>query len=325
MVHLDPCGNFLARGLVVDHDLAGKQLGHAGGVVLDDEFLELNGEGQLLQHDAVGLAQDGGAGLRTLAHQQVAAKGGVIDTQPVLGFDIGNQPAAGVRRLAAQPHLRTHHQVAIEQAAQAHQHDGAVGGDVADLVGCTDLGRHHPAWACGGVTLLQLDLPASRDEQLAQPLGLGLGRTDQRSLRLVVKGLETLFADVFFVGFQVDEYLGRVAGNAQRGAGHQKSQDQQKPPRAIDRVELHRRKHIGPKRPELVDVIVHRLVLLEHRANDGGDANQRQQRDGKPHGRQQLHRSAQRARCGLEFNTLGGNSHGWIVPCRNINKKSGSC
>ncbi|MNT62679.1 hypothetical protein D3C72_2004230 [compost metagenome] len=53
MVHFHAGRRFLARGLVVDDDLAGKQLGHAGGVVLHDELLELDGKRQVLQQHAV--------------------------------------------------------------------------------------------------------------------------------------------------------------------------------------------------------------------------------------------------------------------------------
>ena len=39
MVDLNPRIRFFARRLVVDDDIAGKKLGHAGGVILNDEFL----------------------------------------------------------------------------------------------------------------------------------------------------------------------------------------------------------------------------------------------------------------------------------------------
>jgi hypothetical protein len=65
--------------------------------------------------------------------------------QPVLRRHVGDHAAAGVGLLAAQQHLGAHDQVAIEQAAQAHQHDGAVRGQVADLVHGAGLGGDHPA------------------------------------------------------------------------------------------------------------------------------------------------------------------------------------
>jgi hypothetical protein len=165
----------LAGGEVVDHDVAGEQLGHAGGVVVDDELLELDRERQLLQQDAVGLAQDGGAGLRALGHHQVAAEGGVGRAQPVLGLDVGDHAAARVHRLAAHPGHGAHEQVAVQQPAQAHQHDGAVRGDVADLVGRALLGRHHPAGAALARALLQAHLPAAGGQLLADAPGAGGG------------------------------------------------------------------------------------------------------------------------------------------------------
>ena len=96
-------------------------------------------------------------------------------------------------------------------------------------------------------------------------------------MRPVAKGLQALLADVFLVGFEIDKYLWRIARNAQRGAGHQKSQNQQKPPGAVDRIKADSRKHISPERAKLIDVIGNRLVLLQHGANDRRDADHREQ------------------------------------------------
>lgn len=115
VVDLDALFQLLARGLVVDDDLAGKQLGHARGVVLDDELLELHRKGQLLQQHAIGLRQDGRARRAALGHQQVAAEGGVAFAQPVLLGHLGDQATAGIRCFASQPHLRTHDKVTVEQ------------------------------------------------------------------------------------------------------------------------------------------------------------------------------------------------------------------
>ncbi|MNT52784.1 hypothetical protein D3C72_1898240 [compost metagenome] len=60
MVDFNALFDFFTRFFVVDHDLACKQLGHTRGVVLDDEFLELDREWQLLQQDAIRLAENGG-------------------------------------------------------------------------------------------------------------------------------------------------------------------------------------------------------------------------------------------------------------------------
>ena len=161
VVHLDACFTLLAGGLVVDDDVAGKQLGHAGRVVLDDELFQLDDKGQILQQDAIGLVQDGGARSRVFGHQQIGAEGRVAIGQTVLRGHIGNQATTVVNFLTAKPHLGTHSQVAIEQTAHTHQHNGRVRRDVTDLVGRTRFCRQHPALARRGVALLQLDFPAT--------------------------------------------------------------------------------------------------------------------------------------------------------------------
>jgi len=147
VVDLDAGRNSGPGFLVVQHDFAGKQLGHTGGVVLDNKFLEFDRERQVLQHHAFGLVQDGGAGLRTFGHQNIATKGRIVGPHAVFGGHIGNQPTALVDRLSVEQHLALDDQVAIKQSAQADQHNGAVGGDIAQLVGGTGFGGHHPALA----------------------------------------------------------------------------------------------------------------------------------------------------------------------------------
>ena len=237
----------------------------------------------------------------------------------MLGFHVGDHAAAGVDGFAVEQHLRPHDQVAIQQAANAHQHDGAVGGDVTNLVGSAGFGGDHPtvlerrACRCSSASRqlarLQLHLPAAAHQQRANAFGRGLRRFTQICRRLVPKRLQTLFADVFFVGFQIHNDLRRVARDTQGRAGDEKREDQQKPPGAVDRIQTGVAKHLGPKRPELVDVIGRRLVLLEHGADHRGDADDRQQRNREPHRRQQLHRSTHGARRRFDLNAFGGNRH----------------
>ncbi|MCY1535347.1 hypothetical protein D9M68_707480 [compost metagenome] len=134
------------------------------------------------------------------------------------------------------------------------------------------------------------------------------------------KSLETLLADVFLVGLEVHQDLGRVARDAQAGADHQKREDQQKPPGAVDREQPGTAKHIGPERAELVDVVVQGFVLLDHGPDDRRDADHRQQRNRKPHGRQQLNQLAGEARPGADLQALGRYGHLGVVK----NKKGGS-
>ena len=177
---------------------------------------------------------------------------------------IGNQSAAGVGGFVIEPHLRAHDHVAIEQATDAHQHDGAVRRDVAKLVGRPFFGGDHPARR----SVLKLDLPATLHQRLADAAGGQLGRLDQRALGAMAKCLEALFANVFLELVQVKQNFWRVAGDAQGGRGDQKSQNQQKPPGAIDRIQAHQAEHLRPKRSKLIHIVAQRLMLLEHGADD---------------------------------------------------------
>jgi hypothetical protein len=233
----------------------------------------------------------------------------VAVAQAVLRRHIGNQAATGVGGFIVEPHLRAHDHVAVEQAAYAHQHDGAVRRDIAQLVGRAFFGRHHPAAAFGRLALLQFDLPAALHQRLADAARGHFGRFGKRGFGAVAESLEALLADVFLELVQIHQDFGCVARNAQRGGNHQESQDQQEPPGAVDGVEAEQAEHLRPERPELVHVIDQRLGLLEHRADDGGDADDRQQRDRKPHGRQQFHRRPQTAGAPIDLHTLGGNCH----------------
>jgi hypothetical protein len=91
-----------------------------------------------------------------------------------------------------------------------------------------------------------------------------------------------------------------------RGADHQEQQDQQEPPGAVDRIEPRRPEELGPERPELVDVVVDRLVLLDDRADDRGDADDGEQRDREAHRREQLHRRAKHLRAAMHAKAMGG-------------------
>ena len=223
---------------------------------------------------------------------------------------IGDQATATVNRLATKPHLGAHHQVPVQQATHTNQHDGRVRCDVADFVGRACLGCQHPAGALRRFARLQLHLPAPGCQQLPQTVGGSLRAFAQVTLGFVVKRFQALFADVFFVGLEVCQDLWRVAGNAQAGAQDQKGQDQQKPPRAVHRVQFQSRKQLGPKRTELVDVIGGRFVLLQHGANDRGNANDGQKRNGKPHGRQQLQHGLASWRSALGWGAGSDRRHG---------------
>ena len=273
MINLNAGRNFLAGFFVVDHDVTGKQFRHAGRVILDHKFFQFNRKRQLLQKHTTGLIEHGCARLRTFSHQQIATESRVGTAQAVLVGHVGNQAAAGKHSFVVEPHLRANHQIAIEQTAQAYQHNGAVRRNVAELVGSTLFGGHHPA--C--VTLLKLDAPAALHQCLADAPGGGFRHFGLLAFCAVTKGLETLLADVFFVVLELGQDFGGVTADAQAGAQNQKSQNQQKPPGAVNRVQAAQAEHLGPEGAELVDVVGEGFLLLEHRADDRCDADEREQ------------------------------------------------
>ena len=269
-------------------DIAGKELGHAGGVIVHHKFFQLDGKGQILQQHARRLRQDHGRCPPPFRDQQIASERGIVNRQPVLGRHIGNQPAAAEHRLTAEPHLCPHNQVAIQQATDANQHDRTVCRQVPQFIGHAHLGCHHPTFPGRGRTRLQLDAPTRSHQSLADATCLGLRISGQSGFSLVSECLQALLTDVFLEGAQIIQDFGRVAHDAQTGADHQKGQNQQEPPCAVHRIQVQLAEDLRPERTELVDVVVDGLLLLQHGPNDRCDADDGQQRNGKPHGGQQF-------------------------------------
>ena len=58
MIHLNPCRHRLLGRVVMNDDIAGEELGHAGGVIVHHKFFQLDGKGQILQEHARRLRQD---------------------------------------------------------------------------------------------------------------------------------------------------------------------------------------------------------------------------------------------------------------------------
>ncbi|MNM74696.1 hypothetical protein D3C81_864610 [compost metagenome] len=296
LVHLDGGLGLLAGDAVGDDHVGGEQLGHAGLVEVDRELLERERERQVLHQRAVGDVQDGrGHGL-PLGHVGIAAKTGVGRRQPVLRRDLADHRVAADRGLATQPHLRADQHVAIEQAADADHHDGGMRQDIADLVGGPRLARQQR----GAVMVDGLDAVAAVAQQRRQPAGRLGARARAVELAAMVEGAQAALAHMVLPRAHVRNHLGRVAHQAERGGHHQEGQDQQEPPRAVDFLQRQRMEDIGPERPELVDVVRIRLVLLEHGADHAGDGDHGQQRDREAHRGHQFDRVAQHAVRGLQ-------------------------
>ena len=124
--------------------------------MLYDEFFQFNRKRQILQQHAAALVEDGGGGACAFGHKHIAAKSGVAGRQAMLRGHFGNHSATCKDRLAAKPLLHADEQIPVEQAADAHEHDGAVGGDVAQLISAARFGGDHGTV----LTLLDFDFPA---------------------------------------------------------------------------------------------------------------------------------------------------------------------
>jgi hypothetical protein len=284
LVDLD-AGAALAVGIAQQH-LAGEQLRHAGVVVLDDEALEFQLEGQALPDAAAGQVDARDLALAALGHEEVGAEGRRARLQHMARLD---RTAALVELLALQAHGGLHEQVAVQQAAQADQHDGAMRGQVAELVHLALARRQQRALG----SRVDARLPAGGLQALQRQRRGGGGVHLQLGLGVVGVGTQRLRADRQLGVAPVARDLGRLAGDAQAGAEDQEGQDQQEPGRAVDRVQIQRAEQLGPEGAELVDVIGQRFTLAHHGADDGGDADDAQQRDGKAHRGQQVLELAQ--------------------------------
>ncbi len=278
---------------VVQDDLAAVERRAAGGLVLlAGEAGEFDDEGQVLQHDAVVHQQDRRALDAAFGYQQVGAKARVQRREPMLGRHLVDHAAAEERLLVLEEHLGADQEAAVEQAADEDQHDRAMRGQVAVAVRfALARGDHH---AVG--PRLDLGLPAAARQQRRHALERGVAAFGHRAAGLVPEGQQRLLADVFLVRLQLGDDLGRGAHDAQTRRDDEEAQHQHVPPRAVDREQPDRVEHLGPERPELVDVVVEWLVLQDDGADHRGDADDRQQRDREAHRRQQLDELTQQTR-----------------------------
>ncbi|MNS45679.1 hypothetical protein D3C72_781550 [compost metagenome] len=271
LIDLDRRLGLLARGAVRHHHVRGEQLRHARGVVIHREFLERDRERQVLDQRAVGNVQDGCGHRGALGHEGIAPEPGIARRQPVLGRNLADDGVAVDRALAAEPHLGANQHVAIEQAANADHHDGRVRQDVAELVRRPGLGRQER----GALVRHRLHAVATVAQQCGQPVHRLVTAARGLVLGTMVERAQAAFAHMILPRAHVGNHPRAVAGDAQGRGYHEESQDQQEPPGTVDLLERQRVEQVRPERPELVDVVRIRLVLLEHRADDAGDGDHR--------------------------------------------------
>ena len=281
--------------MVGDDDIAGKQLRHAGAVEIDVEFFQQDRDRQILDQHAIGLGNDGRVARRAFRDHGVAAESRVRQAQTVLGGNVGDHAAAGKWRLAKKPLLYADRHFRVEQAAHADDDDGAVGKDIAPFIGRAALGRHQ-----GGVVLLDhLGRIAAVFQAHHHLLRQHGARQRRLPFHLVMEIAQRLLAHIVAPAAHILEHLRRIAHDAQRGRGDEETHDHQEPPGRIHGIQAQLVEDGEPERTELVHIIGHGLVLLEHGADDGGDGDQGQQTDGKAHRRDQLDEFSQAAALGL--------------------------
>ncbi|MNK35849.1 hypothetical protein D3C87_543860 [compost metagenome] len=213
----------------------------------------------------------------------------------MLRGNVGDHAAAGKWRLAKEPLLHADRHFRIEQAAHADDDDGAVGKDIAPFIGCATLGGHQ-----GGVVLLDhLGRIAGVFQAHHHLLGQHGARQRHLPFQLVVEIAQRLLAHGFAPAAHILEHLRRIAHDAQRGRGDEETHDHEEPPGRIHGIQAQLVENGEPERTELVHIIGHGLVLLEHGADDRCDGDQGQQADGKAHRRDQLDEFSQAAALGL--------------------------
>ena len=248
--------------------------------MLDAEVLQRHGERQILHQIAVAHANEGYRAAGTLGQRHVAAEGEVGNRQTAFRRHLRLRDVARFDDLGAQQLLRLEHDVAVHQAADADDDDGRMGEDVAQPLVAARL---------GGQQQVAVFLVAAAEAE-----SVGLQETLQafqhlfrrqagREFGLVRKGAQGVLARMLAVGLHVAQHARRVAVDAQAGGKHQEHQDQQEPGGVIDIVQPQHLEQLEPELAELHDVIGVGLVLLEHGADDRGDAEHRQQADGEAH------------------------------------------
>jgi hypothetical protein len=212
LVDLD-AGAALAVGVAQQH-LAGEQLRHAGVVVLDDEASSVPARragaadaaaGQVDARDLAACRPRARRGCRGRPACSSPARWRGPSTAPLPSWN-------GV--LALQAHGGLHEQVAVQQAAQADQHDGAMRGQVAELVHLALARRQQRA-----LGRARRCAPASRlmSRRCSASAGAAAASTFKRPRRGGV-GTQRLRADRQLGVAPVARDLGRLAGDAQAGA-----------------------------------------------------------------------------------------------------------
>ena len=234
-----------------------------------------------MQQQAFAVVDDGEIARCALGDHHIAAKRGVIGRQAALRRHIGDLRVAQHRHFVVQPQHGAQRQFAIEEATRENDHHTNVGEDVAQAICAACFGGDERI-AFGGGRLLEF--PAARLEMALYASERACAIPCEAAFGFMVEGAQAILTRVLAKVAHFAQKFRRVAINAQAGAHHQKQQNGDKPPGVVDRVERQRVEHGVPKLAELIDVVIDRLVLLEHRADNRRNHQHGEQANGKAHG-----------------------------------------
>ncbi|KAG1261431.1 hypothetical protein G6F65_014874 [Rhizopus arrhizus] len=162
---------------------------------------------------------------------------------------------------------------------------------IAQPIGTAFLGRQHHAVVVRALPhrvahAFQEGLQAGRS---LRHVGGGFG------FHAVRKTPQAAGPHVFAKRTRIPQHLGRVADQADRGRHDQESHDHQEPPAVVNVPDRELVEHLEPERPELVDVVVRRAVLLQHGPDQTRHADEHQQADGETHRTEQFEEIARQA------------------------------
>jgi hypothetical protein len=123
------------------------------------------------------------------------------------------------------------------------------------------------------------------------------GRQAVGKARMVGKARQGGFPGMLPKTSHVPQHRPGLTQDAGAGGQHQEAQDGEEPERVIDRVKAQLLENRKPERAELVEIVVVGFVLLDHRPDDGGDAEKGQQADREAHRAEQFVERARVLRC----------------------------
>ena len=277
---VDSDGVFQGLGAGANDEVAFKGLGLAVGVMLHAKVLEADCERQGLHQITLLQVDKSGARGAPFGDENIGAERGIVHGQLALLRDFADGDRPGFRFQFAPQVPQFQRRVAVHEAPQADDDHGEVGEQVAQPVAGPFHGRHGD--------LASLPFAPGSESKPAEAGGDGVRRLvrGQGGLATAVVGQadQPPFLHVFLILPHGGEDARRVAAQAHACRDDEKRQDEQEPGAGIDIIQAHPLKHAMPEGAEFDYVVLVRLVLLQHRADDGRQGQGHQEGDGQVHG-----------------------------------------